>query len=173
MILHNVLFIVASTGFQPREYAVPKRILEHAGAHVTTASDKAGSATASDNTKTVVDIVLKDVKPEQYDGVFLIGGPGALTHLDNKIVYEILKKTEQLGKIYGAICISPRILAHAHVLKNHKATGWDEDNLLADIFSKHDAIYVKQDVVVDRKVVTASGPMAAEKFGHAIIKLLK
>ena len=173
MLLKKVLLIVASNGYQPLEYSIPKKILEHAGIQVVTASDKPGIARASDNTTTLVDYDVQHVNPEEYDGIFLIGGPGALQYLDNQPMYAILKKTKELGKIYGAICISPRILAHAHVLKGHRATGWDQDNLLTDIFYKYDVTYVKEDVVVDGKVITATGPHAAQAFGKAIVKLIK
>ena len=87
----NVLFIVAHEGYQPVEYAEPKKILEDAGFTVITASDKPGKATDKDGGTTTVDLTLDQVKPEDYDGVFFIGGPGALEHLDNEQSYKIIK----------------------------------------------------------------------------------
>ena len=39
----SVVIIIASDGYQPIEYATPKKILEQAGFMVTVASDKPGT----------------------------------------------------------------------------------------------------------------------------------
>lgn len=169
----TIVLVVASKGYQPIEYRVPKEVLEKAGIKVITASNESGPAIASkDNERAQVDMLIKNVNPAAYDGVFIIGGPGALEHLDNQDTYNFMQKTAQLHKPFGAICISPRILAHAGLLKHKKATGWDGDNQLADFFAKHNVVYEKKDVVVDGSIVTATGPSAAEQFGQAIVRLL-
>jgi len=96
-----------------------------------------------------------------------------MDHLDNNVSYSLCKKTVAAGKLLGAICITPRILAKAGVLTGKKATGWDGDNELAAIFKEHDVTYEKKPVVVDGKFVTATGPSAAHEFGQTILDLLK
>lgn len=168
----KVIFVVAHEGYQPVEYSAPKQILESVGFEVVTASDKADMAIAKDSSITPVDVILDDVRIEDYDGLFFIGGPGALRHLDNVVSYTLLKKWKETGKPYGAICISPRILAKAGVLRNKKATGWDEDNELALIFEKNGVDYVRESVVTDGDVVTADGPKAAQDFGREILHIM-
>jgi putative intracellular protease/amidase len=173
MVTKKVLFIIAAHGFQPVEYQTPKNIIEAAGYTVVTASDLAGDASTQDNSVSAkVDYTLNQVKGADYDGVFVIGGPGALEHLDNENTYHVVQQAYNAGKIVGAICVSPRILAKAQLLHNKKATGWDEDNLLAGIFKDHGAIYVHEPVVHDDRIITASGPRAVQEWGHEIVQSL-
>ncbi len=168
--MKKILLVIASQGFQHIEYRVPKQLLEEAGFIVVTASDKAGVAIGKDGSEQPVDIVLSDVDPKNYDGIYFIGGPGALEHLDNQESNRILNEVMLLQKPYGAICISPRILAKANVLVGKRATGANGDGQLASIFANNNMEYIAEPVVVDGMVVTADGPAAAEDWGKAIIK---
>jgi len=169
----QVLLVIAYQEYQPIEYGIPKKSLEDAGIMVVTASDKLGTALATDDHKVLVDVELSSTQADRYDGIFFIGGSGALEHLDNQTSYKLIQDAYKLNKLFGAICISPRILAHAGVLRNRKATGWDEDNQLTAIFNKYQVTYVKEPVVVDGNIITAVGPKAAFEFGQAIIAGLK
>jgi len=168
-----VLLIVASQGYQPIEYTTPKNILEKEGIKVVTASNKPGTATASNGWTTTVDITTDKIHMKDYAGIFIVGGPGALEHLDNETTYKLIKQAAELKKPFGAICISTRILAKAGVLENKKVTGWNGDNELDDVLKKHKAIYVKEKCVVDGNIVTATDPNAAQLFGQNIISVLK
>ncbi len=169
----KVIFVVASNGYQQVEYNVPKKILEDAGIAVITASNVNGGAIAKDKSTTNVDVTLDAVDLKNYDGIFFIGGPGALEHLDNSNSVYLLCEAKKLGIPYGAICVSVRILAKAGVLHGKKATGWDADNALSSILKGFGATYEEgKEIVTDGLVVTASGPAAAEKFAEGIIRVL-
>ncbi len=190
----KVLLVIAYQGYQPIEYGYTRKVLEDAGIIVEVASNKMGSATAlpSENHKqacddsnctkaaeqnqnyahAAVDITLDAVNVEKYKGIFLIGGPGALEFLDNTIVYGIMRIAAQMGKIFGAICISPRILAHAGLLYNKRATCWDGDGKVEGIFKQYGVSRVQEQVVVDKNIITAEGPQSALLFGQAIVDTL-
>ena len=193
--IKKVVFVIASEGFQPIEYGDAKKALEVAGHQVVTVSDKAGVAVAGDGSEVKVDLTVRDLVANHltpapllgkeratYDALFFIGGPGALAHLDNEESYKLLREWEKIGKPdfakatpgkpYGAICISPRILAKAGVLQNKKATGWDNDGELAGILSALGAEYVREPVVVDGNLITANGPSAAREWGETIAEML-
>ena len=124
----KVLLLIAGKGYQPVEYGDTKKELEDAGIEVVTGSDVEGQAYANDGTVAHVNVTLDEVDVDEYDGIFVIGGPGALEHLDRAEVYNIMRKAADEGKAYGAICISSRILARAGVLTGKQATGWDKDD---------------------------------------------
>jgi protease I len=168
----TIVFVIAHSGFQPIEYSIPTQILRDAGFAIVTASNKAGKATSSMGDKVDVDITLDQIDPKTYDALFFVGGPGALENLDNAKSYKLIKTWAASGKPFGAICIAPRILAKAGVLKQKKATGWDDDQELADVFKKYDVHYIRKAVVVDGNIVTAIGPRAAEEFGNTIAHVL-
>lgn len=170
--MEKVLLVIASQGFQHIEYRVPKQLLLEAGFIVVTASDALGVAVGKDGSEQVVDVELSAVDMKNYDALYFIGGPGALEHLDNQESNRIVNEAMILQKPYGAICISPRILARANVLVGRKATGWDGDGELAGIFANNNVEYVREPVVVDGNVITGNGPEAAEEWGKAIVALL-
>ncbi len=187
MTLKKVLFIIAGEGFQIVEYETPKAILEKAGIEVVTVSDVKGEAISSNGKKVKPDLspALSGACPEQgrgaearekllrdYDGLFIVGGEGALEHLDNQTTHDLLKKWQATGKPFGAICISPRILAHAGVLQGKKATGWNGDGEFGGILSAGGAEFVDHPVVVDGNVITGNGPAAAGEWGSEIVKML-
>ena len=171
--MRPILFIIAHEGFQPIEYSVPKRVLLAAGVEVKTASDMPGIATSAINREKIpVDLKLDEVVVDEYEGIFLIGGPGAWEFLNDEKSYRIIREMAKGCKIWGAICISPRILANAGVLKGRKVTGWDDDGELSEVLLNVGAEYIKKSVVVDGNLITASGPAAAKEFGEKIVVAL-
>lgn len=173
MARNPVLLVIASEGFQQTEYGETKKVLEAAGLSVKTASNSYAPAIAKDGSTVPVDITIEQVHPKGYAGIFFIGGPGALENLDKPISLDLLRRATNEKIPVGAICIATRILAHAGILSGKRATGWDGDNTLEKIYKDHDVTYIKQDVVVDDYMVTATGPSAAKAFGEAIVTLLK
>jgi protease I len=169
-----ILFVVAFSNFRDEEYFLPKEILELAGFKIKTASNKIGVAIGSDGGEAKIDFLVSEIKPADFDVVIFIGGSGCLKSLDNEISYDLINRTILAEKILAAICISPIILAKAGVLKGKKATVWTSpmDKSAIEILEHNKAIYRKEPVVIDEKIITASGPSAAEEFSQAIIKVL-
>ena len=163
----KILLLVASEGHQPMEYNGTKEELKEAGFEVVTGSDKKETTTIN------VDVVINDLNLDDYDGLYIIGGPGALPHLDNENVHLLLNKWAKTGKPYGAICSSVRILAKAGVLNGKKAVGWNGDNRLPDILKLGDAEYVFGGVYTDGMATTGEDPFAAHDFGKAIVQQFK
>jgi protease I len=169
----KVLLVVASEGYQPIEFFVPRSVLVRNGVNVDVASNKKGIVYAGyDGTNTESQFALEDVDVSDYDGIFFIGGPQALEYLDNEESYKIVRAIQEAGKAYGAICISTRILAKAGVLQNKKATGHNADGRLGDILQENGAEYVEEPVVIDGNIVTAEGPAVAYEFGESILKVI-
>jgi len=168
----RVLLIVAHEGYQPIEYGEPKRILHDAGFEVVTASNNIGTATANDGSTTPVDVAINRIIPIEYGGIFFIGGPGAMEHLDNEVSYAVAQDANQENLPLGAICVSPRILAKAGVLERRRATGWDGDGELDSVYEPHGVIRVNKPVVVDGNIITATGPDSAREFAEAILELM-
>lgn len=169
----KVLLLVAQHGFQTKEYFDTKSELEQAGIEVVTAAPSHAPAFSSIDEEIMTDLAMNEVKVSDYDGIFAIGGPRALEYLDNEETARIFKDAMQIKTYpYGAICISPRILAKAGALKGKHATGWDRDGNLQNIFDEYGVIYIKESVVSDGVVTTASGPTAAHDFGREIARII-
>ncbi len=169
----TVILLVAHDGYQAIEYGATKDVLLQGGFNVLTASDQPGTAKAHDSSITTVNLTIDHIDPKTIDGLFLIGGSGALEWLDTPKVHALLQEMMALDKPYGAICISSRILAKAGVLGGKKATGWNGDDKLNGIFDEHAVNYTKEPVTVDGFIVTAEGPPSAQRFGQSIIHVMR
>jgi len=164
----KIVMIIAFDKFRDEEYAEPKKVLERAGIEVTTASSKLGTATGKLGMKVKVDIALDKVKVEDYDAILFIGGPGSHGYYDDPTAHKIAQETIKQGKLLGAICAAPGILAKAGVLKGKKATMFDDTGVLAE----GGATYTGKGVEIDGKIITATGPSTAAAWGDAIVKAL-
>lgn len=167
--MSTILLLIAHEGFQPKEYHDTRTALEAAGHTVVVASDAGGVAHASTGEEVMVDHLLAEIHAVDFDGVFAVGGPGALIHLDNDETVRIMREAKEEGVMpYGAICIAPRILLKAGLLRGVRMTGWNNDGKLETLCEHGDAIHDPKSVVVDGRVITADGPESAMAFGEAI-----
>jgi len=73
------------------------------------------------------------------------------------------------GKVIGAICIAPSILANAGILSGKYATCFhsEEENL-----KKKGARVTGELVTQDSTLVTGRGPEAAQEFANKVLSLL-
>lgn len=167
----KLALIIAFREFRDEEYFVPKEIFKKEGITVITVSNCKGKAIGKMGGEADVDLLIKDLKAEDFNAIIFIGGPGAFDYFENEDCHKIIKKAVLLKKILGAICIAPAILAKAGVLKGKNATIWSSvmDKSGIKILEGMGAKFIKKDVVVDQKIITASGPEAAENFSKKII----
>lgn len=168
--MKTVAMFIAFNGFRDEEYTEPKKLLEAAGVKVVTVSTAKGLARGKFTATAQVDRTIAEIAPKDYDALTLVGGPGALSHLDNAAVHDIFRRAAALGKVIGAICISPVVLAHAGLLKGKKTTCWPDG---AEELKKAGADYTGGELETDGKLVTANGPAPAKKYGQALAELLK
>jgi 4-methyl-5(b-hydroxyethyl)-thiazole monophosphate biosynthesis len=144
-------------------------VLRRAETSVTVASVNALQITASRGVKLVADRVIGDCVDETYDLVVLPGGmPGAEHLRDSKELAKILKRQQEQGRLFGAICASPAVvLEHHGLLKQHQATC--HPNFVSRL-KNTDA--VESRVVVDGTCVTSRGPGTALEFALKLVELL-
>lgn len=167
--------IIAFREFRDEEYFIPKQTLEAAGAEVTTASISFGKAIGKLGGEAEVNILLRDLKVADYDAILFIGGPGAANYMDDETCHQIARETVEADRVLGAICIASVILAKAGVLDGKKATVWSSplDKSTVKILEENGAIFQKDSVVADGKIVTGNGPGAAKEFGEKIVEILR
>ena len=166
----KALMIIAHEMFRDEEYAEPKSVLEKVGFEITTASSKLGEATGRFGLKAKVDLTLDKVKVEDYDTVLFIGGPGSHGYYQDPLAHRIAKEAVEQGKVLGAICAAPGILANAGLLKGKKATVHEAD---IETLTKGGATYTGKGIEIDDKIITADGPKNARAWGETIVKALK
>ena len=164
----NVLLIIAPENYKEEEFFDTKRLLSKAGVKVTVANST-GKPSVSKNGKMVkVQKSLKDVKVDEYEGIIFVGGSGASTYFNNSIALELVRKFFKAGKIVGAICIAPTILANAGILKGKKATAYiTQKDAISSV-----CIYTGKEVEQDGNIITCKWPTAVPKFVKKFVKSL-
>jgi len=166
----KILMIIASQNFRDEELLKPKEIFEKHGFKVVIASSSLSVSSGMLGAKVKPDILINNLDLKEYKAVVFVGGVGAKEYFNNPVALKIARDAMKQNKIVAAICIAPRILSEAGILKGKKATVWKSE---AEALKSKGAIYTGADVEIDGNIVTASGPHAAENFGNTIIKILK
>ncbi len=139
-----------------------------AGFSIVLASSETGPCVGKYDGNETADIAMKDVQVADYDRIAFIGGPGAFALVEDEEALRIAREAAASNMVLGAICIAPKILAAAGVLKGKKATVAPADGTPQQFLIAHDAIFTDEPVVIDGNIITANGPAAAEEFGEML-----
>ncbi|KKP36615.1 MAG: ThiJ/PfpI domain protein [Candidatus Peregrinibacteria bacterium GW2011_GWA2_33_10] len=162
------LFIIAQEGFRDEELKIPFSILDKAGIECYKASPIKDLAFGKLGLQISPDFSIKEIDYKDFDGICIVGGPGATELKKYPETLELIKNFFNAGKLTTAICIGPSILGAAGILKDKKITLFP-DRIAIDELKKVGAqILIEKDLVEDDNIITANGPKAAEKFGNAI-----
>lgn len=160
------ILVPLAEGFEEIETMAIVDILRRAGIEVDIVGISSNIVKGSRGVKIISDKKLEEIDPDRYDGIVLPGGnPGYINLGKSSKILEILKRMNAQGRLIGAICASPIVLAKAGVLKNKKATVYP--GLEKEIPQPRN-----EDVVVDGNVITSKGPGTAMKFALKIVELL-
>jgi len=165
----KVLMIIAPKDFRDEEYQKPREVLERAGAKITVASKGVKVATGMLGATAQVDKDLNEASIAEFDAVVFVGGVGASVYFNDQTALKLAREAVEQGKVVGAICIAPSILANAGILQGKNATCFSSE---AENLRVKGANYTGQAVTVDGNIVTANGPGAAQDFGQKILNLL-
>lgn len=167
--MKKAAFIIAEQNFRDEEYKVPKEVLENKGIKVVTASTTTGECVGKLGMKVTPDVLVKDLDPAEYDAVIFVGGGGSEQYFNDATAHELAKSAYAQGKIVGAICIAPVILANAGLLEGKTATVFPDG---APVLKEKGANYTGKSVEVDGRIITGNGPDAAQEFGEKLADLL-
>lgn len=165
----KVVMIIAPDNFRDEELLEPKQVLTEKGVEVKVASTSLETAKGMLGAEVKPDMLISDIKPEDWDAIILVGGTGASKYWENFSIHSMLNEAVKQNKIVGAICIAPVTLANAGILSSKKATVYQSE---AQKLKDKGAEYTGKDVERDGNIITASGPPAAKEFGNAIAQAL-
>ena len=120
--------------------------------------------------KTVVTQVrkMKDLKAQNYDGLFIPGGRAAFTLREDKDVKHIVQKFADLDKWMLSICAAPTVYGMMGLLDNKKYIsfpGTEKD--------MNKAIRIEEKAVSDGKFITGKSAGAIYEFVFEIIKTIE
>ena len=160
--------VILADGFEEVEAMAIIDVLRRAGIDTMIAGLHGGHITSARNVKVIPDAVIDTVKAEDFEMIILPGGQPGSDNLDaDPRVKVLITSFSQKGKLTGAICAAPIVLASAGVLKGKRATSYPsyKDRLGG-------AVYEEKSVVMDGNVMTSRGAGTALSFGLAIVERL-
>ncbi len=165
----KILMIIASQNFRDEELLKPRDLFIKEGMEVILASSSLETSRGMLGGTAKPDILIGDVKVEEFEAIIFVGGIGASEYWNNPIAHKIAKEAVSLNKLICAICIAPVTLANVGILDGKKATVFRSE---VKAIKKKGAIYTGKAVEVDGNIITAEGPQAATEFGQTIIDAL-
>lgn len=166
----KIAMVIAHEKFRDEEYLEPLKIFQDKGLEVVTVStDKSSPAIGKFGKTATVDLLLSELNPSEYAAVLFVGGPGARIYVEDPNAHKVARDTLASGKVLGAICMAPLILAYSGVLEGKNATVFPSD---AKELQSKNVYYSAEAVVVDGALVTADGPQSATAFANEVVEML-
>ena len=204
------------TGFWLEEFAAPYFVFRDAGVELTLASPKGGQPPVdpkSDLPENQTEAMarfkkdtaaqkalantakLADMKSQDYDTVFYVGGHGPMWDLaESAVSIALLESFYNSGKPIALVCHSPGVLRHvtyngAPLVKGKRVTGFtngEEEEvqltkvvpfLVEDELMRLGATFEKKlnwqpHSIVDGRLVTGQNPASSTSAAHALMTLL-
>lgn len=165
----SILIIISNYDFNEAEYLVPKNIFEENNIIVKIASLDGGKCYGSKGLVVEADLSVAKANVLDFDAVVFVGGNGVELYFDNIKTLDLVKEFNYAGKPIGAICFAPAVLAKAGILKGKRATVW---NGAVSKIELAGATYTAEKVTVDKNIITANGPTAADEFAKKIVEMV-
>ena len=204
------------TGFWLEEFAAPYFVFRDAGVHLTLASPKGGQPPIdpkSDLPENQTDamarfkedpaaqqalsqtIKLADVKAEDYDSIFYVGGHGPMWDLvDNPLSIALIEAFYNSGKPVAAVCHSPAVFHKVTykgtpLVKGKRVTGFTNGEeaavqlthvvpfLVEDELKRVGGLYEKAAdwqpfAIVDGRLITGQNPASSTLAARALLNVL-
>ncbi|MEM4084287.1 MAG: DJ-1/PfpI family protein, partial [Thermoplasmata archaeon] len=88
----------------------------------------------------------------------------------HKEIVDFIKEMNKRGKVIGAICHGPWILASAEIIKDKKVTSFYS---IKDDILHAGGIYTGNPVEIDGNIITGTDPSALPQMMKEFIKMLK
>ena len=160
--------IILADGFEELEAVAIIDVLRRAGIGIVSAGLHEGPVSSARQIKVIPDTLIDTITSDDFDMLVLPGGmPGASNLNADERVGGLIRDFNRKGKMMGAICAAPFVLANAGILDGKRVTSYPsfKDKLGA-------AIYEEKPVVEDGNILTSRGPGTALSFALAIVEKL-
>lgn len=167
--------ILATDGYEQSELLEPMQALESAGMTVHIISDKDGVIQGyhhEDKAQTVaVDQNFEQANAEDYDAVVL---PGGVLNSDalrtSPQAQAFIRQTDAAGKPIAVICHGAWLMISADVVRGRALTSWPS---LRDDIRNAGGIWLDQELVKDRNIISSRSPEALPAFNQALLAALR
>ena len=164
-----MVYVLLGTGFEETEAIVPVDLLRRAGVTVLTVGLNGKLIYGGHSIGVEADITIEQMDLTQMDMIVLPGGLGGVSSiLACQAALDAVEFAYENGKLIGAICAAPTILAKLGITDGKNTTcypGCEE--------SMGSANMVKAACVQDGSIITGTSAGCATAFGLKLIEALK
>ena len=167
----KALIVIAQNGYQDVELKGTRDGLIEAGFEVELCSKEARECMGKFEGKEQAVVAMRDADVSRYDRFAFIGGPGAKELREDDEALDLARRIAKTGKVFGAICIAPTILAAAGVLDGKEAAVWNEDGDQGIYVEQFGVFFTGEHITIDGNIITADGPEVAVDFGKKLAAL--
>lgn len=163
------VLVPLAPGFEEIEAVTVIDVLRRGGAEVVVAGlDGAGAVQGSHDIVVMAPASFAEVAGEIFDLVVLPGGePGATRLAAEPRIRAVLQEQAAAGRVLGAICAAPKVLAAAGLLHGREATS--HPSVESELRSAGTR-YSTARVVSSGGIVTSRGPGTALEFALALLE---
>jgi len=160
------VMVPLANGFEEIEALVVVDVLRRANIMVDTIGVIGSVIEGAHGVRVMVDKTLNQISDNEYDAIILPGGsPGYQNLGRSSKLMDIVKNFNKQGKLIGAICGAPTILAKEGLLDDKKATVYPG-------YEKMLSYPRGNSVVIDDNIITSQGPGTAIEFALKIVEKL-
>ncbi|QQS58727.1 DJ-1/PfpI family protein [Candidatus Peregrinibacteria bacterium] len=169
--MKRIVIVVAPENFRDSEYIVPYSFWKQFGASVNpSCSEK--TAVGRFGYRVEIDLLLSEVREEDFDALFFVGGGGSLSYESDPHAKTLTESFVRAQKPVGAICAAPQNLLKWGLLSGKKCTGYNVDGVFEKMCAEYGAEYVHAHTITDGLFCTSSGPLATEETAIAFWNLI-
>lgn len=167
--------ILVDNYFEEAEFSEPLEALEQKGYEVEIIGTNDKKVYGMDHAEPtgerfIVDKLIDEVQPDQYDALVLPGGAINADNLRiNKKAQNWIKTFMEDNKPIAAICHAPWLLISAGLAKGKKLTSY---KTIKDDLQNAGANWVDQAVVIDKNLITSRQPDDIAAFNNALTNML-
>jgi len=162
------VLVPLAEGFEEIEALAIVDVLRRAEIEVVVAALQPGAVTSVRKISVLPDTTIDTISSDGFDMIILPGGQPGTDNLNNDPrIHRLLADFQATGKLIGAICAAPMILAAAGLLSGKRATSYPAYSNRLD-----GAVYDDRTVVTDGNIITSQGPGTAISFALAIVSRL-
>jgi protease I len=166
----RVAFILADM-YEDSEFEVPWEQVTKAGHQVAVVGlQRSAEVTGKKGGRTVVDLAIAEVRPEEFDALVIPGGYSPDKLRVEPAVVDFVRQMVEDGKPVAAICHAGWMLAEADVARGRRMTS--VRNIRTDLVNAG-ADWVDEEVVVDANLITSRTPDDLPAFCRALLDQLK
>ncbi len=163
--------MIVKDNFEQSEMEETRQQLQAAGIEVDLVGMEVGEVQGLEHVKKadtfMTDKALKDISPDDYDGVVLPGG--AVNADELRIIPEaqdFVTEMYNADKVVAAICHAPWLLISAGIAEGHTMTSFPT---IRDDIENAGGIWEDEEVSIDGNIITSRNQNDIPAFSKAII----